>query len=124
MSKLKESRQSRKSPSAESNSSGSMKNGTTTTNWSQTTTASPSINEKGNNDTKQRKLPSFDSIRQQQRQSSYRLDSNRNEEKPSFDRKSSTCSSSSSSSSVAVQKYPSKKYTTPYFTLVPYVFLF
>ncbi|KAI7891827.1 HSF-type DNA-binding-domain-containing protein [Mucor mucedo] len=125
VSKLKESRQSRKSPSADSQSSGSMKNGTstnattaTTTNWSQTTTASPSVNNNNNNnhnnnnnnnekpnDTKQRKLPSFDSIRQQQRQSSYRLDATREDDKTSFDRKSSTCSSSSSSSSVAVPKY-------------------
>lgn len=124
VSKLKESRQSRKSPSADSQSSGSMKNGTTTntttnTNWSQTTTASPTVNEKPN-DTKQRKLPSFDSIRQQQRQSSYRLDTTREDDKSSFDRKSSS-SSSSSSSSVAVPKYTSK--TNLYLFLFFFFFL-
>lgn len=75
-----------------------------TTAWSQASTASPSANDKGNNDTQQRKLPSFDSIRQQQGQSSYRLE--KKEDDKQFSRKSS---SGSSSSATSVQKMTSKK---------------
>ncbi|KAI8075671.1 HSF-type DNA-binding-domain-containing protein [Thamnidium elegans] len=102
VSKLKGSQQNRKSPSTDSvSSSGSINTGKSmsTTAWSQALTASPSANDKGNNDTQQRKLPSFDSIRQQQCQSSYRLE--KKEDDRQFSRKSS---SGSSASTTSVQK--------------------